>query len=97
MELWHIIDSWLIDFKHLLPHSGIRVTISAYMHIAYITYGSIFIIAIRDKEVEVMPPNTEYYTISIMDHAFWNKLLAGINRCVEEIDTNNGNTMADNR
>lgn len=86
MELWFLIDAWLTDNRHLLPESEcIRLKVSAISGLAWILYREIIIIVIRPDHVIVMPPTTEYFTIRASEPTFYHRLLAAIDRCVDQI------------
>jgi hypothetical protein len=86
MELWLLIDGWLVEHRHLLPKPNyVTLKVSASCGLAWLLYKNVAIIAIRSDHVIVMPPTTEYFTIQASDPSFWHRLLAAIDRCVDQM------------
>ena len=86
MELWFLIDGWLTENRHLLPDPNyIKLKVSTISGIAWILYHEIIIIVIRPDHVIVMPPTTEHFIIRAFEPTFYHRLLAAIDRCIDQI------------
>ena len=85
MELWLLISGWLTESKHLLSDpEHIKLRVSTLSNTSWIMYKESYIIMIQRDHVVVMPPTTEHFTIHASDPTFWHKLMAAIDRCIEE-------------